>query len=754
MRRFRGISGKFIAILMSASMMTCPVFAGEADALEDIEVGSITQETDVFLSDEKGTENGRVRYNEPSDISDVNTGQSDSLEHTTGHISLPWKDIFQIDDTDLSFSAIKNAKVEDDENSLSGYTPRTEIPARYPGDNDTETKKIISGKYPKCRDQDEFGTCWAHSAVCSSEFYEITHGNADKSIDLSELYLAYGMFKNLENPVVGDDDAVSRVSSTVSDNGLLQNGGDGLFTGQFLSKGYGFINEDELPYTYKKDDKRFDENGNLNIDLDAFKDKKVLQLKDLLLTDVTKDENNRSITKEAVMQNGAVGIAFHADGKYYNSTTNAYYVYDDNKNANHEIALVGWDDNFSKENFGGTKKPEKNGAWLARNSWADENTDFYNFWSYFWISYEDPSLVGAFIYDVVKENSYDYNYYYDTQFHWMRNFDGVKNQANVFKVKGDSNQKLTEIGLEVLASTKYEIKVYRNLNSNSDPVSGTLVESATTNGDLILPGVYTIPLSSPVLLANDSYFSIVVTTDAGAVVIEESMTYGNSEVNVECGIKKNQSFYAENGSWHDLIEASENGTGNFCISAHTVDTTENECEEKFKDPSGKEVTLIYDVNYGTYKTTDGKYVLVLSMADGKDTPEPKFQFTGKKICPSKKSYVVYKGVLYSYKTDYTIGYKKNKKKGDAEVNVKWKKKSAPYKGGTKKSTAKFEVVERNVTADMVNLTVKNGQIKKIIVKADGVDMKPKKTDYSYTGSSSEGFTITFKNNYKGVVVKK
>ena len=69
--------------------------------------------------------------------------------------------------------------------------------------------------------------------------------------------------------------------------------------------------------------------------------------------------------------------------------------------------------------------------------------------------------------------------------------------------------------------------------------------------------------------------------------------------------------------WYDVCDYEEyagyrEGVGNFCIAAHTVNTTENEIEEIFKDPSGKEVILLYNTDYGTYRTEDGKDVLVLS----------------------------------------------------------------------------------------------------------------------------------------------
>lgn len=674
----------------------------------------------------------------------------------------------EMTDEDISFAEIQRRKVQGDDYESTSYIPRSDLPKRYPGDTDVETQEILSSKYPEVRDQGDFGTCWAFSSIGNAEFSRINHGNADKSIDLSELYLAYGLYTEQENPVVGNDDAVSFVT-TVSGNDLnkLDEGGFNRTAAQYLSKGYGYIPEEKLKYTYKKSDDRFDENGNLDIDLVSLKKDAMLQMADYSETDIS-TENGMKIAKEAIMQNGLVGVSFYAvnygDSTYLNLSNNSYY-YDEEIDTNHAVAIVGWDDNYSRNNFNENHRPDNDGAWLIRNSWGTEDSPFFDYETYFWISYEDKSLSWASIYDLSETVNYDNNYYYDSQAHYWYSLYDSSSVANVYKVQDKGNEKLTEINIEIDLATDYEIKVYRNLKDISDPESGILVSDATTKGSLSLPGIYNIPLNKPVLLQKGSYFSIVVKTSKGSVCFEATVPSAwddGSGFTIECGLKKNQSYIMKDSTWKDWYDFCEDddglreidGIGNFCIAAHTVNTTENEIEEKFKDPSGKEVTLIYNTDYGTYKTEDGKDVLVLSKENDENLPTPKYQFTGKKVCPSKKAYVVYKGILYTYKSDYSIGFKNNKKRGSSEASIKWKKNSEPYKAGTKKNTMKFEIVERTVTDDMVSFKVKNDKIKNLKVKADGIEMKPKKDDYSFTGSSTEGFTITFKNNYKGTVTKK
>jgi len=700
--------------------------------------------------------------------------EEETVSRKTGGIPMPWDNDVKMTDEDISFSEIKSrAHGENASLAQTDYTPRVNLPPRFPGNTDDETKEKITAMYPAVRDQANFGTCWDFSTIAPVEFREINKGRADKSIDLSELYLGLGIYKTRENLIVGNDAAVSEIVPKVSEDEkasdafLLDNGGNHLLTGQYLSKGFGFVSENELPYAesaedtgdYKRD-YRFDEENNLNIDLDALADKEIYDLTDLYEVNIH-DEKGMKIVKEALMQNGAVGIFYDSEANgakyksYYNELNNAYYCYNSG-GENHLVTVVGWNDNFSHGNF--SVDPGHDGAWLVRNSWADPDKDFYNYNNYFWLSYYDRGLTnGAYIFEVTKDvKRYDNNYYYDTQIHrpgWVNTGASV---ANVYKVQKDSNEYLNEVTLEIPEETDYEIEIYRNLKDGGSPTDGIKLEKSTTKGEFALPGIYTVPLASPALLEKDTYFSVVVRTGSCSVCYESDLELKN--VKSKCGIKKGQSFYLKNGAWEDLAddEDGEEGSGNFCISAHTVftdDTYPPDIEEKVKDASGQEVTLIHNTVYNTYRTQDGKDVLCVSLEGGKAAESQNYQFTGKKITPSKKSFIIYNGVLYTYKKDYKISFKKNKKRGSANAVIKWKKNSAPYRDGARKTTMQFNVVERAVTEDMVSFKVKKGKLKKLTVTADGIKMKPKKADYSYTTVSGNAYKISFMNNYKGEVIK-
>ena len=99
----------------------------------------------------------------------------------------------------------------------------------------------------------------------------------------------------------------------------------------------------------------------------------------------------RNSVKTHIMNNGSVYATINADIK------NEKYLNTKGKQVNHAISIIGWDDNFSKDNFPAECRPKNNGAYIALNSWGSSwgnNGMFY-------ISYEDE-LVEKGMYGVIS----------------------------------------------------------------------------------------------------------------------------------------------------------------------------------------------------------------------------------------------------------------------------------------------------------------------------------------------------------------
>lgn len=106
--------------------------------------------------------------------------------------------------------------------------------------------------------------------------------------------------------------------------------------------------------------------------------------------------------KEMIYKYGAVVGNFNADQQYLSNHTSFFcgdHTLTISQLQGHCVSVVGWDDNYPKENFSESVSgtPKKNGAWLIKNSWGN----YYNLGGYFWISYED-----AWVFDDIFGPSY------------------------------------------------------------------------------------------------------------------------------------------------------------------------------------------------------------------------------------------------------------------------------------------------------------------------------------------------------------
>lgn len=113
-------------------------------------------------------------------------------------------------------------------------------------------------------------------------------------------------------------------------------------------------------------------------------------------------ENNQQI-KNHIMTKGGAYLSIDSNEKWYNPYTHAIYCNEKketegielktreqvlkyvNETTNHAVTIIGWDDNYSKDNFKSSCRPQNNGAWLVLNSWGNK-------WGNngtAWVSYED-----------------------------------------------------------------------------------------------------------------------------------------------------------------------------------------------------------------------------------------------------------------------------------------------------------------------------------------------------------------------------
>lgn len=224
-----------------------------------------------------------------------------------------------------------------------------------------------------------------------------------------------------------------------------------------------------------------------------------------------------------------LSIATHTSSTHV--TDDTFYT-DSPDSIDHAVLIVGWDDDFARENFddGSGIIPEANGAWLIENSWGTGDNGYY------WVSYEDASAVYGACYQLESAENYDVNYQFDT-LGWVTSLsveDGtapdapgggagaVAYMANIFTVGADGtvspdedaaaedDEELSAVSFYTTdENASYAVSVYRGPEAG-DPASGTLV--GTQEDFEEYPGYHTVELGKYLrcrLTAGDT-FSVVV----------------------------------------------------------------------------------------------------------------------------------------------------------------------------------------------------------------------------------------------------
>lgn len=227
-------------------------------------------------------------------------------------------------------------------------------------------------------------------------------------------------------------------------------------------------------------------------------------------------ETTRNALKAAIMNYGAVSTCIYASSTSPYMNGSAYYCNLD-LGCDHAITVVGWDDNYSTNNFKSTCRPPSNGAWLIKNSWGTSSGDG----GYWHVSYYDKNFGtydGAVFIPATPEENYTAVYGYDkhgvlydfVQEHVEKSpyYDPFDLMAAVFT--SGWNEELAAVGVyNLLSSSPYEISIYTNVTRNAEtPTAGGALVCQLT-GTLSHAGFTTIRLPSPITLADHATFSVV-----------------------------------------------------------------------------------------------------------------------------------------------------------------------------------------------------------------------------------------------------
>lgn len=461
---------------------------------------------------------------------------------------------------DMGYRAPSADGNKDNERGL--YTS-SQIPESY--------SSVAKGYVTSVKRQGSLGTCWAFAATASMESYLLTHGYADNAedVDLSEYALASLTF---------DDRSYTDTAGTASEDytytsdmyDSMITGGNDNYVFKTLSKWAGIMEESDVPYDYT---------GETVVSYDSS------MVKYILTGQYFINMSDMEHVKKAVMENGAVSTYYNANDEYSVSAPGypEYYHYTYKETyTNHAVAIVGWDDTVSRENFtiDGTYTPENDGAWLIKNSWGT----YYGDNGYMWISYEDQTILKATacVYEITPKTEYDYNYQHDGAdlFGYSVTYNASA-YANVYNVSGENSQDILAVAFAVEdADRDYSITLFRNPEEDS-PESGTPLLTEAVEGSTLYAGYYTVKLPQAVTVYPGDTFSVVIKFDRSTAVtsaVNGSYDMGGGYAYAVNTNGDNHSYVINENGVYDIYEISgQNVQADLCIKAFASDHSEDSC---------------------------------------------------------------------------------------------------------------------------------------------------------------------------------
>ena len=455
--------------------------------------------------------------------------------------------------------------------------PETVIPASY----DAREHGLITS----VKNQASTGACWSFAAISAAETSAVKKGFADiNSVDYSEAHLTWfglqSLSDNTADPTYGDG---------IFCPSPFTDGGNWMRSVFALARWSGTETEENAPF-----------NGFPDLMGNYGEEARYSSVAHLQNSEYISPDDETGI-KQSIIDNGSITVSFYYNITFLNPTVNGAAYYQNSVDyTNHTAVIVGWDDNYSKDNF--KRTPERDGAWLVKNSWGEH-------WGndgYCWISYCAPSLSAFVSYDMESADNYDNIYQYDGFGYkgWAYiTGETTMSMANVFT--SDSLEALKAVSFHTVQNdVDYTVKIYTDLKDGSNPTEGRL--RAEKSGHLDHRGYYTIPLDEAVTIKSGTHYSVVVTLTVpegynACIPLEYPEGFDGAHERSYYG-EEGQSYFTVGEDYTQWQDTVAEGYNNVCVKAFT-----DEMKLALKGNSTFRVSLGYLT--GVYLNMNTDYII-------------------------------------------------------------------------------------------------------------------------------------------------
>lgn len=416
------------------------------------------------------------------------------------------------------------------------------IPAKYDSRN-VNGKKYVTD----VENQGYTSLCWAYAALGAVESDILMH-HPDISalnLDLSEKHLAYYNAHRAEGSINGyiDDDYREFVNAEDEkgawifdyDTNYVAAGGVANYCISLLTAWKGPVAETGDDAFKSLFGSQYIFEDNYDIPSAAYISEYHVQAVNQICAGIL----SNTMIKQMIMEHGGVTVGINTYNKFWKGHDLSLYSHFGDKDvptANHEVLIIGWDDEYSRDNF--ASRPEADGAWICKNSWGYESGES----GIMYLSYYDQTIAknnaAAYSSAVIGDKDfYDNNYqaagfltYMNSTTEDSENYVTAYTEASnpygmLYKTKGD--EAALAIGLMGLETyQQYEICIFVNpkVSGNSILCEELQKPDEIIKASAISGGFHTFTFPNAIKISKgDEVFILIKPFTKGKLVFEEAI---------------------------------------------------------------------------------------------------------------------------------------------------------------------------------------------------------------------------------------